>query len=233
MLMYSRKYLLVIIIIFNSLTISAQQLSGWFFHSHNQKLNDKWSYATDFQLRSSENLRGIKSVLLRGWVSYLLADSRTIGLGYTHFGNWDVEDGHDSYDGENRIFEELQLDNDLLGIEVSNRIRLEQRILNRDIRTQIAQRFRYQLALVIPLEKVKIFQRSTSLILQNEVFLNVQNQDAANAHLFDQNRPYIGWGISLAETTEVEMGYYYKTQIDKIDGMTNSNIAQIKINTTF
>ncbi|UYW02481.1 DUF2490 domain-containing protein [Flavobacterium agricola] len=210
-----------------------QETAAWAHLSYKQQVSEKWGYAADFQLRSGTSLKGIKTLLARAWASYYITDSKSVGLGYTHFGNWNKEQNRTVYNAEHRIFEEFQLKNKLGKVGLTNRLRLEQRFLDVEHKTEFSQRLRYLLGFNIPLSAVKVFNRPTSIVVQDELFLNVQNKNATNGKFFDQNRPYVGWSVLYNDHLKAEIGYYFRTHIQFPNETVNMNIFQLKLSADF
>ncbi len=98
--------------------------------------------------------------------------------------------------------------------------------------TIFAQRIRHQIQARFQLTGDLEFATGLYVNLQNEIFLNVQNQDQINDHFFDQNRIYLGIGYRVIKEFEVEFGYYYRYQI-KDDSRLNENIIQFMIISDF
>jgi hypothetical protein len=204
------------------------EASGWFFLSHTQKLTGKWSYMMDVQLRSSTQFKYLQNVLVRPGLLYQLTDQQSVGVGYTYFVTWDRSEGTETFEPENRIFEQYIHRLKIGRLIVNNRFRLEQRFIQNEENNVFSQRIRHQLQARFHLNSDKEFENGLYINLQNEIFLNVQNQDKVNDHFFDQNRPYLGLGYRINKKLEIELGYYHRYQI-KEDSRLNENIFQLMV----
>jgi long-subunit fatty acid transport protein len=214
------------------LQAQTNEASGWFFLSHTQKLADKWSYMTDVQIRSSSHFKYLQNILLRPGLLYQLTDQQSLGIGYTYFATWDRSEMPCTFEPESRIFEQYVYKSKGGRLALNNRLRFEQRFIQKTEATIFARRLRYQIQARFQLTCDSEFATGLYVNLQNEIFLNVQNQDEINNHFFDQNRLYLGMGYRVIKEFEVELGYYYRYQILE-DSRLNENIIQLMIITEF
>lgn len=159
-LMISKTFLLLIFIICVTDKLYSQKTEhyGWLFWSHDHKLTEKWQLNSDIQLRSADDLLYLGVLLIRPSLGYKITDKQTIAIGYTYFGNWDKEDGIKLYEPEHRIFEQYEIEHAIGEIEMSHRIRWEQRFL---IENKFAQRIRYYIQGKLPFSKEKVLEKVT------------------------------------------------------------------------
>lgn len=211
------------------LTVSGQQNGAWFFLSHTQKLNKKFSILADVQLRSTDQLTYLSTLLLRTALSYHLNKNQAFALGVAHKGDWEVEEGGKRYLPEQRIFQQYLQNFKLERMEMMIRGRLEQRFV-KDSGYQFSQRARLLLSAQIPLLADKDFTRGIYANLQDEVFLNVQNRENVNGSFLDQNRPYISAGYRLSKKMDIEFGYTRWLQREDTGDKT-AHIMQLMITT--
>ena len=227
-----RKALSLCLILIFGKGSSAQttETAGWFFLSHAQELNKKWSYITDVQLRSSAGFAHVQNILFRPGLLYNLTDNQTVGIGYTFFGTWDRNEMPHTFEPEHRIFEQYIVDIEKGRLALSNRFRLEQRFIQQSSGNVFAQRFRHQVQLKVRLATDSAFNKGSFLKLQNEVFLNIQNKQHLNGNFFDQTRPYAALGYRFTKKLEAELGWYYRVQLEA-DGTKKESIVQLLITT--
>lgn len=221
--------LCILLLYFQQTSAQTIEHNGWLFWSHQQKISERWQFSADVQVRSSDKLKYVNTLLIRPGIGYKIKDNQTITVGYTYFGTWDEENDHKIYEPENRIFEQFQIENEIKKTEITNRFRYEQRFLDQQT---FAQRFRYYVQAQIPLLANPLFTKGLYLSVQNELFLNVQGKDRVNNHIFDQNRSYAGPGYRFSENLDLEIGYMFRYQIDKETNLRN-NILQVVIKTSF
>ncbi|MFH6989439.1 DUF2490 domain-containing protein [Flavobacterium collinsii] len=162
----------------------AQRTAVCFFTSHKHQLNHIWAYADDLQLKTEKPFSSLQTALARTWVNYALSDHSTIGLSYVHFGNWQQQPDVKFFRVENRILEEFKTKTALGNFDLSDRFRLEQPFFTKENRAECTQPLRYQFVLNIPLSFPRLSDRLTKIIVQNELFLNLQNKKVLNNSFF-------------------------------------------------
>ncbi|CAM4292518.1 Protein of unknown function [Pedobacter westerhofensis] len=217
------------VLIICCLTVSGQQNGAWFFLSHTQKLNKKFDILADVQLRSTDHLAYLSTVLLRTAFNYKLNKRQAVALGFAHKGDWEVEDSGKRYLPEQRIYQQYIQNFKLERIEMMIRARLEQRFVKEDS-YQFSQRARLLLSAQVPLIADKDFTHGIYANLQDEVFLNVQNRENVNGSVLDQNRPYISAGYRLSKKMDIEFGYTRWLQREETGDRT-AHIMQLMITT--
>ena len=170
---------------------------------------------TDVQLRSSPDFKFFQNILLRLGLLYNITDKQSAGIGYTYFATWDYNESPRTFEPENRIFEQYILQLEFGRLMLNNRLRLEQRFIQKRDGSVFAQRFRHQLQAKFRLNADTDFNRGLYLNLQNELFLNIQHKEKLNNNFLDQNRPYAGIGFRFTKKIETELGYYHRYQLEK------------------
>lgn len=212
------------------------ELSTWGAWFHTQKFSDKWGASFDGQFRSSHHASFLKNMLLRPSVNYYFSKSKHLDLGYAYVTtNGRTPQDVKTFRPEHRIFEQFILTHKAgLNTAVSHRFRLEQRFLGQTATQQdvFAQRFRYFVRGVIPLNKDAVFTQGTFVALQNEAFANVQNKAKINKHVFDQNRAYAAFGYRLNKMVDVEAGYLNQ-YIKQAETYTINHVMQVALYTRF
>ena len=202
----------------------------WLFLIHNQKLSKHWSLTGEVQLRSSDNLERLQSLLLRPSVGYSFKEGHRVSLGYAYLENYTVVGDMEQTNPEHRIWEQYNIKTNIKRTEFTNRFRYEQRFVKRD-ETRFSQRFRYFFRFIFPLQSGQ-FNSGLYAALQNEVFLNVHNKENVNNSFFDQNRTYGSLGYRFSKKVDLEAGYIFRYQ-----KMTNSrlrnHIIQLALYTNF
>jgi len=232
------KLLLALAAVSFALNVRAQtqEFSGWGAWFHTQKFSEHWGMMFDAQFRSSDNWSYLKNPLIRPGVSYYFKKNKFATVGYLYTGTHKVTDNENSFRREQRIWEQYIYTHKIQRTSVTHRFRLEQRFVDRQGAKEefFAQRMRYFIRGVIPTTKVNEFTQGTFVALQNEVFANVQNKDATNGSLFDQNRAYVAFGYRFSKFFDMEAGYLnqYINQIET-QANTMNHVAQIALYTRF
>ena len=229
---------LLLAAIFITLSVNAQtqhQNTGWLFLLNNTKISEKWGIYADVQVRSADNWENVRNVLIRPGITYYANGKNEITLGYLLNQTYTHVDGvSDNTLIEHRIWEQYVYKHKISTISVSHRFRLEQRFIERAAKDDLfAQRLRYFVRFILPLEKNKqTFTNGFYAALQNELFFNVQHKDELNGKLFDQNRGYVAVGYRLNKSWDMEIGYMNQA-VKGLSSNTVNNIAQLAIYTKF
>lgn len=212
------------------------QFSGWLASFNTFKLNNKLSLHFDAQLRSTDELESIQTILLRPGLNVHLK-SWVLSGGYAYIANRRTIGLVSDLQPEHRIWQQALFNHKLKNIAIAHRVRFEERfisksmVVNNDLETDghdQAFRFRYFFRSVIPVNPQPGFSKGPFFALQNEVFLNTGDRSAVNGKTFDQNRLYGAIGYRLPNKIDLEVGYmnqYTSTRTSFI----NNHIAQIAV----
>lgn len=201
---------------FISLLHAQTQFSGWLASFNTVKTGKRTSLHTDIQWRSSDEWKHTQTLLLRPGLNVHLQNGFIITAGYAYISNRRVIDTATGYTPEHRVWEQLLYNHKLERLAVTHRLRLEQRFLARafveDGRvenkgTVHANRLRYFIRNIFPIQHVPVFSKGIFAALQNEVFLNIGNTTHVNGKFFDQNRLYLAVGYRLSPSLDLETGY--------------------------
>jgi hypothetical protein len=213
---------------------TTQQTSGWLFLLNSTKFSDKWGMHLDVQLRSHDDLDGVKNFLFRPGVTYYISKNSNATLGYLLASTFhQVEGAPDRHTAEHRIWEQYIITHKIKTVNLQHRFRLEQRFIDAGAEDVFAQRLRYFIRGVLPLGEAKeAFTKGAFVALQNELFFNVQNKSKLNDHFFDQNRAYGAVGYRFSKKVDVEAGYMNQT-IKGASNNTMNNIIQLALYTRF
>ncbi|RRN77615.1 DUF2490 domain-containing protein [Pseudoxanthomonas sp. SGD-10] len=218
------------------LTKSSQaqtQTSGWIAAFHSQKFSDKLGLHFDVQLRSHDELNGVRNMLLRPGLTYFLSPKANVAAGYL-FTTTDLPaNASKNILIEHRLWQQFIYVYKIRSTSISHRLRFEQRFIERETEDIFSQRFRYFIRGLIPFNsKGNSFERGPFAALQNEVFLHLQNKDNFSNHTFDQNRAYIATGYRFKPSFDLEIGYLNQTTKGTNNNLTN-NVFQIAAYTRF
>jgi hypothetical protein len=237
-----RKFLrpFFIAALFLLMTSSAKtqtQFSGWLASFNTFKLNNRFSLHFDAQLRSSDELRQVQTILLRPGLNFHATKSLILTAGYAFITNRRAVSSLSELLPEHRIWQQGIFNHKLNNISIAHRIRFEERfiskakVVNNSLETDgynQAFRFRYFIRSLFPLTAKPSFSKGFFLALQNEVFLNTGDKSAVNGKSFDQNRLYGAIGYRLPNKLDVEAGYMNQYTSTRTS-FTNNHIAQIAL----
>jgi hypothetical protein len=210
---------------------TTHQNTGWLFLMNSTKFNDKWGAHFDLQVRSSDEFKNVRNLLVRPGVTYFFNSSNNLTLGYLFTQTYTP--GSESIT-ENRAWEQFIRTHKIKSVNVTHRLRLEQRFIEKIAADDVfAQRLRYFVRFLIPLKKeAQLFEKGLFTAVQNEVFLNVQHKKEVNNSFFDQNRAYLALGYRLQKKIDIEAGYMNQA-VKGLVGHTNNNVLQIAVYTRF
>lgn len=213
------------------------QYVGWIADFNTFKTGKRTSIHSDFQVRSSDELQHVQTLLLRAGLNYHAGKKMIITGGYAFIDNRRTTAGVSGYIPEHRIWEQLIYNHRKGRVAISHRFRIEQRFVG----THVVQgdelektghfkahRFRYFIRNIIPFHKHETFKKGPFAALQNEVFLNYGNKANLNGKTFDQNRFYLAAGYRLSPAFDLELGYMNQ-YIQGRGSRTNNHIAQLAV----
>lgn len=195
--------------VLNGFSQHVKQNSGWLMFLNSTKFNEKWGLHLDVQLRTADGWDGVRNVLFRPGVTYFINKNSNATAGYLLTNTYLTNDGAESTTlTEHRIWEQYIHTHRIQALYAQHRFRLEQRFIETVGGDVFSQRFRYFFRVVLPvLSKAETFVEGPFVALQNELFFNVQNNEALNGKFFDQNRAYAAIGYRFSKYFDIEAGY--------------------------
>lgn len=232
-----KKTAILFTIICVSFTAFSQStFSGWTGVFGTVKLGKKTSLLADVQLRSTDELQQVQTILIRPGINYSISKKVSVTAGYAYVANRRAVGGVSDLLPEHRAWEQLLINHKMARIAITHRFRLEQRFISdaivsgQELKTDgysTANRFRYFIRNIIPLQNGKDFKKGVFGAIQNEVFLNFGNKSAVNGKTFDQNRLYLATGYRFGKSFDLEAGYMYQFVEGRGDQQVNNNIIQL------
>lgn len=207
--------------------VDEDQLGIWTAYSWSTRFADsKWGLQGDFQLRNWDIYRDLEQHLIRGGLTYSPdSSSSTFRIGLATVTSSEFGDGRKS-NTENRIFQEASFPQRLgKRVFLRHRFRVEQRwIENQDFRT----RYRYSLAMDIPLNQVDLGKGAWHISTYNELFLNGEKGIGGKRRvdIFDRNRSYVGIGHRLQSNLQLQFGYMHQWTDDIDKGQLQVSLSQ-------
>ncbi|MBO9563733.1 MAG: DUF2490 domain-containing protein [Niastella sp.] len=225
---------------FMNRAMAQTQFVGWFASFNTFKINTRFSIHGEVQLRSTDQLDHLQTLLLRTGLNYHVNSRLMITAGYGYIPNRRVLAGIAGYAPESRIFEQLQYTHPLaLGQSkgtLAHRLRIEQRFIpksyiqNNEFKNDgnvYSNRVRYFIRNIMPLHAWSDKGTAPFLALQNEVFVNVGDKSGVNGEFFDQNRAYIAFGYRFHKKFDAELGYMNQYVNGRDKAFTNNHIVQV------
>jgi len=232
-----RQYSLLVAVFILSVCVSAQtthENTGWFAWFSSYKLSANWRLHFDGQVRSGDDWEYVRTILLRSGITYVFNGNNTITVGYAYNVTHNRSaNGSKNTVKENRIWEQYSNISKLGRASLQNRVRLEQRFIERATENVFAQRLRYFARTIIPFARPRdVFSEGFFGAIQNEIFLNVQNKDKINNNFFDQNRAYLAIGYRFSSKTDIDAGYMNQ-YVKGTTADVSNNIIQMALYTKF
>jgi len=203
--------LLLISIIASSQTRTKEinhQNQSWFSLNSQIAVASKWSVLADVHVRRNHGINNASFYLLRSALAYHINKNMYVAAGYAHLWLAPTTPGWKTYSNENRIYEQFQLNQSFKKVSVMQRLRNEQRWVQKisnDQRTgkiRFTDRIRYTLSLTIPVFKNP---KLPSLALADE--LNIQFGKEVVYNTFDQNRWFIGIKQKISPRLSFDLGF--------------------------
>lgn len=204
--------------------INENKIGGWYVYSWDTPLeNRSFGLQGDVQYRNWNLIGDMDQLLLRAAATYDPANiSIRFGLGYAYIINSAYESG-DVIGREHRVFQDALFPNKLgERVYLNHRLRFEQRwIEDQDLRT----RYRYNLAINIPLNQKTLKKNAFYLALFNEIFINGERSTGTGmVEIFDRNRFYSGLGYSITDYMKVQAGFMEQTTSTLSKGQIHINL---------
>lgn len=188
--------------LFLPILLGAQQsdLGNWMIYFGNKQIKEKWNWHHELQYRNYNAAGDLEQLLLRTGLGRNLTENNNnllVGYAYILSQNY-LPSGEDKVEvGEHRLYQQFITRQQIGRLAVQHRYRFEQRFIGDDFRL----RFRYFLAVNIPLNQALMGPKAWYLSAYNEIFLNTE------ANVFDRNRLYAGLGYQLNPKFRAELGY--------------------------
>lgn len=201
-------YFLPAFILFLNLNITYAQKTdtgNWFIYFGNQAINKKWNWHNEIQYRNYNFAGDTQQLLLRTGIGYNLTENNNnilLGYAYINSQNYIGDTDEKTDTNENRIYQQFITRQNFGRIYLQHRYRVEERFLKDDFQM----RFRYFLALNVPLNKPKMEDKAFYISAYNEIFLN------AESPVFDRDRVYGAIGYVINKNFRVEAGFMRQIQ---------------------
>jgi hypothetical protein len=221
-----------------SMFATAQQhkFSGWGMTVNTIALSPKFNLIFDSQLRSNHQWKQPETFILRPGLTYVLNKNVSLSTGFALIQNWKTIQGLRDGVSDNRIWQQLIINNQLKNAVLQHRFRMEERwipvlkIAGSDIvksDPRFNARFRYFTRWMSPFSKTKKMTTGMYWAVQNEFFFNAAGASHANRKLFDQSRTYAGSGYRLGKHADLELGYMFLYTEGRNKDFTTNNIIQL------
>jgi Protein of unknown function (DUF2490) len=201
------RYFLILCIICITKTTNAQKtdVGNWFIYFGSQQLNKKWNWWNEVQYRNFNFAGDLEQLLLRTGLGYNLTENNNnvlLGYAFIYAEPYIANTNEKRSTQEHRLYQQFITRQKFGRVFIQHRYRLEERFLENDFRM----RFRYFLALNIPLNKALMEKNAFYLSAYNEIFLHLDQP------VFDRDRVYGALGYVFNNNFRAEVGMMTQIQ---------------------
>ena len=213
---YPKRFALVIILFFSWPEVSESQTTKevnhnthlWLSINSTYRFSKRWGMMADFHNRTGFAFQDPRFYFLRVGSNFWIQEKMTAAVGYAHTWFSPAQSGWNVWANENRIYQQFLFNTGNSKIQVTQRLRNEQRWIQKianDQRTgdtRFVNRVRYLLSF-----NFQVFKKPElpSLVVADEVLLNFGKDIVYNT--MDQNRLFIGIKQNLNHHLSFDFGY--------------------------
>lgn len=191
--------------------INSDNFNAWVVYSGQHLITGKFGLHAEVQIRRNDGGASWQQLLLRPGIFYKAGKNVLVTAGYAYVETYpygDIPIAKAAFP-EHRIWQQLQLTQQTGGVDITNRLRLEQRFfgdaaIGTFTNVRYENRVRYMLKANIPLGKTSPLY----VPVYDEVFIAFGKNVKYNT--FDQNRFGLGLGLNMGKYTKIEVGYLYQ-----------------------
>lgn len=197
---------------------------GWFQVTATGPVRGRLRAFVEMQPRFGEDPQDgdfdVRALVARGALGWQVTEGWSLWAGYGYTPVYDPDRD------ENRIFQQSQYDRKFGPFHASHRLRLEQRFLEHE--SEASWRLRNQIRVTYPLPRWP----SWSLVLADEVFVDLNTVDDGPESGFDQNRLFVGVSHQFTPHVRVEVDYLNQavhSSPNKEDILRHSAVLQVAL----
>ena len=210
-----RPVLLIILFLLFTCNLPAQrtrevqvQNQFWWSINTNIKIANKWSILADFHNRRTNFFANTNFFFLRLGAAYKINEQISVASGAGQLWLANRSGATEFFSNETRLYQQLQLGHTIGQSALNNTFRIEERWQQKVVNGTLTDvyrystRFRYQIALNIPVSKKKYVP---SIAIADEILLQAGKDIIYNS--FDQNRLFAGIKQQITPTLSFDAGY--------------------------
>jgi Protein of unknown function (DUF2490) len=185
----------------------------WWSINSTVKVYKQWSIVGDLHIRRTNYLKNNNFYYTRIGAAYAINKNLSVSLAGGHMWLANKTAVTELFVNENRLVEQVQLVQPLGKIQLSQRLRVEQRWIQKVINNELSDeyrystRYRYQLALNIPVSSNKYIP---TIAMSDELMLQTGKDIVYNN--FDQNRLFAGIKQQITPSLAFDFGYMHVYQ---------------------
>lgn len=187
----------------------------WTAYFNQTRLSDKWGLWADVHFRFTEDFTNRLGLsIFRIAPVYYVTDNTRLSSGYAYITTHNVEPIPDL--PEHRLWQQVQWFDKRKGFSMVQYFRVEERFRRTLVSGVVSDdytfswRFRYNIALTIPLTRKTIEPKTPFLFLNDELHISA-GKNIGNNYL-DQNRLFGGLGYQFTSQLNAQIGYLYVFQ---------------------
>jgi hypothetical protein len=180
-------------------------IGNWFIYFGSQQVSKKWNWWNEVQYRNYNFAGDLEQLLLRTGLGYNLSENNNnllLGYAFIYGEPYIGNTGEKGSTREHRIYQQFITRQKFGRVYIQHRYRLEERFLEDDFRM----RFRYFLALNIPINKPAMEKNAFYFSAYNEIFLHLDKP------VFDRDRVYGALGYVINNNFRAEIGMMTQIQ---------------------
>lgn len=159
-------------------------------------ITEKLQSRFQFSPRLTDNFTGFNQFILHALLGYKFNEHFSFFQGYA----WNTT-YIPHFRREQRVYQEVNLFHNVNKISFEHRFRLDERFLQHVNGASI--RGRYRLKGIFPFDK----QKKWSLVLFDELFVNLNSRSGGPSSGIEQNRIYVGINRKITENLNTDLGY--------------------------
>lgn len=206
-----------------SLSVQAQndKLGSWDITNLSLSLNKKFTLWLETQTRSQQLTSDFYYHEFKGGIQYKLQDKATIMVGTGDYKTYSTPGSFKTpmQVKEWRVWEQLVISNNINRVKLEHRYRIEQRWLN----GEFANRFRYRINPIIPINHASVIPKTFYLSAFDEVFFT------NNAPFFMRNRFFAGAGFQFSKVVATQAGWIRQFDYRKADDGSGKSFIQLSL----
>lgn len=175
-------------------------VGNWLIYFGNQSISKRVNWHNEVQYRNYNAIGDLEQLLLRTGIGYNLTEKNNnilAGYGFIKSQPYHSITNEKLDINEHRLFQQYIYKHRLSRVFLQHRLRAEQRFFDNDFRT----RYRYFLALNMPLNKSTIEKNALYVSVYNEVFINGNTNTQ-----YDRNRLFGALGFQFSKSLKIELG---------------------------
>lgn len=195
-----KRIVLLFLLLPLGLFSQSSEVGNWWIYLGDKKINSRFNWHHEVQYRNYDFIGDLEQLLLRTGLGYNFSPQNNnllLGYGFIQSEPYERDTQEKFRVDEHRIYQQFIHKNSVLNAALQHRLRFEQRFIEQEFKT----RFRYFLAINIPLNSKGLVEDSFYLSGYNEVFLNTTSEIN-----FDRNRIFAGLGYRFSKYIRSEIG---------------------------